>query len=94
MLRVLKQFLIQILLLTAQRLGDTGYTVHCICQQTIQLLNTVRSTFRGLQRHSRSVYAEGVCREPFCAYPALQLYLSQLSAILFIHGARLSVHHL
>lgn len=42
----------------------------------------------------RGIYAKGVCCEPLGTYPTLQLHLSQLSAILFIHGARLSIHHL
>lgn len=45
-------------------------------------------------KHSRGIYAKGVCCEPFGAYPTLQLHLSQLTAVFFIHGACLRVHHL
>lgn len=99
-LRLLKQFLIQILLLTEQGLEDTENNV------LLYLLTNYDSgvehaeiyfTGRFLQitkKYSRSIYAKGVRCEPFCTYPTLQLYLPQLSAILFIHRARLGIHHL
>lgn len=42
--------------------------------------------------YSRCVYSEGVSGKPFCTYSTLQLHLSQLSTILFIHRAHLGIH--
>ena len=126
MLRLLKRFLIQILLLTEPESGVMGNPMHLhlpthltglpwwlrwylylqwgrpgfdpwsgtICWTCWDLLFNTAILTKDFEKYSRGIYTKGVCCEPFGTYSTLQLYLSQLTAIFFIHGACLSIHHL